>query len=341
MIDLHVVEASSADAATIVDVVHTAFRARPPLDPPGTALAETVESVRTALAEHGGLLALVDGTPAGAMLFDAVDAVDTADAVDMGGSWLELRRVSVHPHFQRRGVATAMVGCAEEVAGVRDLVGLRLRARAELPETVEFWQRRGYLEIDRQGTNLSFAKALPVELDVPTAADMNALGARLAALLAAGDLVVVTGELGAGKTTLTQGLGEGLGVRGRVTSPTFVIARVHPSQHDGPPLVHVDAYRLGGVAELDDLDLDTEIADAVTVVEWGGGLAEGLAEDRLEVVLHRALGGTERVDGSGEDAADLDPRRARLIPVGRRWVNGRLRAALSGPPAVLGPAELR
>lgn len=111
------------------------------------------------------------------------------------------------------------------------------------------------------------------------------LGRRLGGLLRAGDLVVLTGGLGAGKTTLTRGLGEGLGVRGPVTSPTFVIARIHPSLVGGPELVHADAYRLGGIAELDDLDLDADLDDAVTVVEWGAGLAEGLAEDRLEVTL--------------------------------------------------------
>lgn len=111
------------------------------------------------------------------------------------------------------------------------------------------------------------------------------VGRRLAGLLRAGDLVVLTGGLGAGKTTLTRGLGEGLGVRGPVTSPTFVIARIHPSLVGGPELVHADAYRLGGIAELDDLDLDADLDDAVTVVEWGAGLAEGLAEDRLEITL--------------------------------------------------------
>lgn len=111
------------------------------------------------------------------------------------------------------------------------------------------------------------------------------IGRRLAALLRAGDLVVLTGGLGVGKTTFTRGLGEGLGVRGPVTSPTFVIARIHPSLVAGPELVHADAYRLGGIAELDDLDLDADLDDAVTVVEWGAGLAEGLAEDRLEITL--------------------------------------------------------
>lgn len=120
---------------------------------------------------------------------------------------------------------------------------------------------------------------------LPTADDTRAWGERLGAVLRAGDLVVLTGDLGAGKTTLTQGIAEGLGVRGPVTSPTFVIARVHPSLVGGPALVHVDAYRLGGLAELDDLDLDTSLEDSVTIVEWGHGLAEGLSEDRLEITL--------------------------------------------------------
>ena len=123
------------------------------------------------------------------------------------------------------------------------------------------------------------------DVALPTAEDTRAWGKRLGAVLRAGDLVVLTGDLGAGKTTLTQGIAEGLGVRGPVTSPTFVIARVHPSLVGGPALVHVDAYRLGGLAELDDLDLDTSLEDSVTIVEWGHGLAEGLSEDRLEITL--------------------------------------------------------
>jgi tRNA threonylcarbamoyladenosine biosynthesis protein TsaE len=113
----------------------------------------------------------------------------------------------------------------------------------------------------------------------------QAWGARLSALLRAGDLLVLTGDLGAGKTTLTQGIAAGLGVRGPITSPTYVIARVHPSICGGPDLVHVDAYRLGGLAELDDLDLDAALDTAVTVVEWGHGVAEHLSEDYLEVTL--------------------------------------------------------
>ena len=143
------------------------------------------------------------------------------------------------------------------------------------------------------------------EFVVPTAADMRALGERLADLLRAGDLVVLTGELGAGKTTLVQGIGVGLGVRAPVLSPTFVIARVH---RDGRlPLVHVDAYRLGSDAEVDDLDLDAELEDSVTVVEWGEGLVERLAADRLEVHITRP-------------GADDDERRSvRVRGVGHRW----------------------
>lgn len=136
-----------------------------------------------------------------------------------------------------------------------------------------------------------------------------AAGRRLADLLRAGDLVVLTGGLGAGKTTFTRGLGEGLGVRGAVTSPTFVIARVHPSLVGGPELVHVDAYRLGGSAELDDLDLDSELDEAVTVVEWGAGLVEGLADDRLEITLVADPETEERtlaVTGIGPRWADVD-----------------------------------
>jgi tRNA threonylcarbamoyladenosine biosynthesis protein TsaE len=123
------------------------------------------------------------------------------------------------------------------------------------------------------------------QVTVETAAAMRALGRRLAGLLRAGDLVILSGSLGAGKTTLVQGIGEGLGVRGPVTSPTFVIARVHPSLTGGPDLVHADAYRLASPAEVDDLDLDEAMGSSVTVVEWGGGLAEGLAADRLEITI--------------------------------------------------------
>ncbi|WP_374968350.1 tRNA (adenosine(37)-N6)-threonylcarbamoyltransferase complex ATPase subunit type 1 TsaE [Terrabacter sp. BE26] len=135
-----------------------------------------------------------------------------------------------------------------------------------------------------------------------TTDDTQDFGRRLGALLRGGDVLVLTGDLGAGKTTLTQGIAEGLGVRGPITSPTFVIARVHPSLVGGPALVHVDAYRLGSALELDDLDLDADLDESVTVVEWGAGLAEQLSESRLELTI------------AGDDV-----RTARLVGVGSNW----------------------
>jgi tRNA threonylcarbamoyladenosine biosynthesis protein TsaE len=172
------------------------------------------------------------------------------------------------------------------------------------------------------------AKELPLALGVPTDDDMRRLGVALASRLRAGDLLILSGDLGAGKTTLTQGIGAGLGVRGDITSPTFVISRIHPSLGDGPPLVHVDAYRLGGLEELDDLDLDVSLADSVTVVEWGRDLAEPLAEERLEIDLRRRQGS----DGS-EDALD-ETRTVTLTPVGTRWVGSDLADLVA---VVLGP----
>ena len=137
---------------------------------------------------------------------------------------------------------------------------------------------------------------------LPDPSDTHALGVALAGIARPGDLVVLVGPLGAGKTALTQGIGAGLGVRDPVTSPTFVIARVH---RDGRiPLVHVDAYRLGSVTDVDDLDLDAAAAESVTVVEWGQGLVEQLADEHLEVRL---------------DRRDDDVRTAVLVPHGVGW----------------------
>jgi len=152
---------------------------------------------------------------------------------------------------------------------------------------------------------------------VPTAERMRALGRRMAGLLRAGDLVLLSGPLGAGKTTLTQGIGAGLGVRGSVTSPTFVIARVHPSLSAGPDLVHADAYRLGSRAEVDDLDLDTDLATAITVVEWGEGLVEDLAPSFLSV---RIWADEPSADADQDEAAEADIRRTvRVRGWGERW----------------------
>ena len=159
---------------------------------------------------------------------------------------------------------------------------------------------------------------------VPTAEAMRAVGVELATRLCAGDLVLLSGALGAGKTTLAQGLGSGLGVRGPITSPTFVIARVHPSLANGPPLVHVDAYRLGGWDELEDLDLEATLDEAVTIVEWGEGLAEGLSQDRLEVRIHRSSAAD---DGS-------DARTVEITGIGTRWANESLTMEPAENPSV-------
>jgi tRNA threonylcarbamoyl adenosine modification protein YjeE len=160
---------------------------------------------------------------------------------------------------------------------------------------------------------------------VETAAQMRDLGRELAALLRPGDLVIMSGPLGAGKTTLTQGIGAGLGVRGLVTSPTFVIARVHP----GPtPLVHADAYRLGSALELDDLDLDADTDTSVTVVEWGEGLAEELAANRLEITIVPAEAAESGSAQDGETADPGDqPRAVRVRGIGKRWEDTRMTRA--------------
>lgn len=153
-------------------------------------------------------------------------------------------------------------------------------------------------------------------VEIPTAQDMRDLGVRLARILRPGDLVVLDGPLGAGKTTLAQGIGAGLGVRGNVTSPTFVIARVHPSLADGPPLVHADAYRVDGPLEIDDLDLDASVDDSVTIIEWGKGLVEGLAAARLDIEISRSVG------------SESELRRVRITAQGQRWDGVRLREVL-------------
>ena len=147
----------------------------------------------------------------------------------------------------------------------------------------------------------------PSVVVVPTAASMHALGRRLANLLQPGDLVLAIGELGAGKTALTQGIGAGLDVVGAVISPTFVLSRVHHSRSGGPTLVHVDAYRLADLAEVEDLDLDASLADSVTVVEWGEGKAEQLSDARLDVMIERS------------SDPDDDTRTVTLTGVGARW----------------------
>lgn len=156
------------------------------------------------------------------------------------------------------------------------------------------------------------------EREITSPEAMEELGRQLGGALGAGDLVVLTGALGAGKTTLTRGIAEGLGVRGPVQSPTFVIARTHPSLADGPPLVHVDAYRLGSPAELDDLGLDFD--RSVTIVEWGRGMVDGLVDTWWEVELDREWGGTgldTACGTSGPAAREMDDTAPRRVMITR------------------------
>lgn len=296
------------DAALVVDLIHRAFATRPPLDPPATAMSETEASVRTALASFGGLIAEHDGRPVGSLLFAPE------------GRRLGLRRVGVLSEVRHHGVAHRLTEEAAHYAAREGYDRLVLEARAELPATIHFWIGQGYVEVSRDGPRLQMVRPLPLSGRLDSVEDTQAFARDLAACCRPGDVVLLSGDLGAGKTTFTQGFGEGLGVRGPVTSPTFVIARSHPSLVGGPALVHVDAYRLPSSAELDDLDLDTDLDTAVTVVEWGAGIAEQLSDDRLEIALR-----------SGDDGA----RAVTLRRLGPRWADVDLDAL-----AWLSPSEV-
>lgn len=307
--DLVVSVASAADAPGMVEVIHAAFGARPPLDPPSTASAETPETVRAALQSGAGIYAEVDGRPAGALLINPAE-----------GGLVTFTRVSVHPEFQRHGIASTMVATAQDYAAELGHSRVELLAREEFSELIEFWLHRGYgvQRVVEHGVILGHV--LPVAIEVPTADGMQDLGAQLAVRLRPGDLIIAAGDLGAGKTTLTQGIGAGLGTEGPVISPTFVLSRIHRSRTGGPPLVHVDAYRLSSAEELDDLGLDESMPNAVTVVEWGTGLAEGLADSWLEIDIRRSVGpGATAEDESG------DQHRTVLVRgIGERWTDADL-----------------
>ncbi|MDR1768536.1 MAG: tRNA (adenosine(37)-N6)-threonylcarbamoyltransferase complex ATPase subunit type 1 TsaE [Propionibacteriaceae bacterium] len=316
---LELAAARPEDGQAMLEVVLEAFGHRPQVDPPAEALAETAESLAAKLDDGFGVLALVDGQAAGLVLVRGDEFI---------------QRVCVRPGLQHLGIATAMVEVAMDQLARRGAPRVELVARAEFPAVVELWRRNGFHEVGRDGTSVRLRRQVPVRVEAPTADDMRALGVRLASVAAAGDLIIMTGELGAGKTTLTQGLGEGLGVEGPVLSPTFVLSRVHPSPGGGPALVHVDAYRLGGADELEDLDAAQD--DAVTVVEWGAGMAEGLSDQRLEIEIRRSAGDDGRV--------------VYLSGIGRRWdglrrelesvaETGSARTATNGRPGELGHAN--
>lgn len=190
------------------------------------------------------------------------------------------------------------------------------------------------------GTVTGLRAAPRLEVRTRSAGQTRELARRLGERLLGGDVVVLTGDLGAGKTTFTQGLAVGLGVTSPVTSPTFVLARHQRNdptgpRPGGPDLVHVDAYRLHGALELDDLDLDSDLATSVVVVEWGEGLAERLSPDRVEVRLSRAAGGASDGPDPAADPGEPpeEPRTVDLHVVGglgRELLAG-LSAALPDP----------
>lgn len=289
------IEAVPADASALWAVIHDAFGHRPPVDPPPPALSETPESLAAALSGGFAVLALVEGEPAGAVL------------VGRNGSAAAITRVSVRPSHQRQGIASAMVSVVLELLASSGVASAEITARVEFPAVVAWWRRHGFTEVGRDGFNVRLARQVPIRVDVPTAEDMHALGRRLAPLVRPGDLLIAAGDLGAGKTTLTQGLGEGMRVAGAIISPTFVLSRVHPNPEGGPALVHVDAYRLGTFAELEDLDLEVSLDDSVTLVEWGSGIAEGLSDQHLEIDIRRSLD------------PDDEARAVFLTPIGARW----------------------
>ncbi|MTB88065.1 tRNA (adenosine(37)-N6)-threonylcarbamoyltransferase complex ATPase subunit type 1 TsaE [Aeromicrobium senzhongii] len=243
---------------------------------------------------------------------------------------LGLKRVSVDPLGRDRGVASVMVGVAEDVAEEGEMDGIWLHVREELPDNIRFWSHRHYLPVRQDGRTIEMGKTLWLAREVPDADAMRDLAARVATLLRAGDLLVLTGDLGAGKTTFTQGLGEALGVRGPVTSPTFVIARTHPSEVGGPALVHVDAYRLGSAAEIDDIDLDATTDESVTVVEWGAGMAEQLSDSWLSVAIEARLASPGDPLGTASGVESDEMRVVTIRPRGRRWLEVPLRSTLLG-----------
>ena len=299
--DLVVSIASPQDAAAMVEVIHKAFDARRPVDPPSAAAAETAETLADSLRRGSGILAHVGGRPAGVIVVIPGDQ-----------GVARFTRVSVHPDLQRHGIASAMVAAAEELAAIRGFERVELFVRAEFEEFIAFWQHRGFAVAQTVARGLIMTKALPLAIKVPTSDAMVRLGERLAHLLERGDVILVAGDLGAGKTTLTQGIGRGLGSEGPIISPTFVLSRIHPSSTGRPTLMHVDAYRLATVSELDDLDLDARVADSITVVEWGQGIAEGLAEDRLEVDIWTSAADISAI---GDDTERV----VTIRTVGARW----------------------
>nr|WP_231974208.1 tRNA (adenosine(37)-N6)-threonylcarbamoyltransferase complex ATPase subunit type 1 TsaE [Tessaracoccus timonensis] len=289
--------AEPSDAEALHSVIREAFAARPPVDPPAAALSDTVESVRDAIEAGYGILLERDGAPIAGLLVAA------------DGDTAKLCRVSVVPGAAGSGVGFQMVSATLTALADLGFRQVEAAARHEFPHNIAWWERAGFEQCRPTENGVVLACALPVAVQVPDADAMRRFGQKLAQVLRAGDVIVATGELGAGKTTLTQGIGEGLDVDGPVISPTFVLSRIHPSRGSGPGLVHVDAYRLSSAEELADIDLQSTLATSVTLVEWGAGLAEWLSDEPLAIDIQRS-----------DDPAD-DQRTVYLAGIGQRWAD--------------------
>ena len=265
-----------------------AFDGQEVLAPPSGALSENADTVASDFAAGGGLL----------LRDDDGRLIATGRVRPLGPAWV-LRRCAVDPAYRRRGWGRRLVDEASAWAAQEGALRVHVGVRDALAGSRAFWEGQGFTVLAHHGFWTELVRGVTLSLDGPE--QTHELGRRLAADLLPGDLVVLGGPLGAGKTTLTQGIGDGLAIRGPVTSPTFVLARVHPGR---VPLVHVDAYRLrdaGGRLELDDLDLDASLADSVTVVGkrfFGGRIRQ--CKERLERPAENT-------------------RTARVTPVGPRW----------------------
>lgn len=308
-VDLRI--ATPEDADLVLGLIHEAFGARPAVDPPAEALSDSREDVLARMQTGEVVIAEVGSVPAACLVVS--DPVADATGAQVAG----MHRVSVLPRFRHLGVANQIIRAGLLLALDLGATHIELLCRREFPETSRLWQAHGFT-IDRDAPlGHVMRRELPLRLIAHDAPAMQQIGCDLAGLLRAGDLVIASGGLGAGKTTLTQGLAEGLDVEGQVISPTFVISRIHRARHGGPDLVHVDAYRLGSAAEVDDLDLDDTMASAVTLVEWGAGLAEGLADSVLRIDIQR----------SGDP--DDETREVLIWDEGPRWADVSLRGVLA------------
>ncbi|WP_236082058.1 tRNA (adenosine(37)-N6)-threonylcarbamoyltransferase complex ATPase subunit type 1 TsaE [Acidipropionibacterium jensenii] len=274
------------------------LRVGDPSDAPALAQAlgeqQLTDQVARWLDEDLCVLAEAGGRPVG--LLRLVDESGRA----------AVHAILVAPGAQRLDVERDLLEGAAQLATDLGSHDLRVKSWSDHPMD-RAALRADLLEHGYRADGADLVRTLPIRLEAATTEEMRSLGVALAQILRAGDLILTSGDLGAGKTTLTQGIGAGLGVQGPVISPTFVLVRRHAGTEGRPGLVHVDAYRLGSLAELVDLDLDETMDESVTVVEWGAGIAEELEGSYLEIDIER----------SGDPADDT--RILYIQPVGPRW----------------------